>query len=252
VTYSLPAATDLVSGSVLVSCSPASGSFFTVGTTTVTCNATDNAGNAAVPTTFAVIVVYSPGPPTPPTPPAPPTPGPSDGGSGGDTTIPGTSLLIPVTGSDLIELDCLTIVNRHSVKITFINLCNYKATIGKMDAATLPGPLPGNVTFVMGLDVLVLDKNGPVKALPFATGVQLDFPAGTKDQFAVLYWLDEDGDGKGEWIEITQELPIAKLWQALRTSSNDEFHHVLPSFPNDKTYNVLTTDKTGIFVLVKK
>ena len=46
VTYSSPTATDLVDGAVTVSCSPASGWGFSLGSTTVTCNATDAAGNA--------------------------------------------------------------------------------------------------------------------------------------------------------------------------------------------------------------
>jgi len=46
VTYALPAATDTVS-SVAVTCTPASGSVFPLGTTTVTCTATDEAGNSA-------------------------------------------------------------------------------------------------------------------------------------------------------------------------------------------------------------
>lgn len=46
VTYALPAATDTVS-SVTVTCTPASGSVFPLGTTTVTCTATDEAGNSA-------------------------------------------------------------------------------------------------------------------------------------------------------------------------------------------------------------
>jgi hypothetical protein len=48
VSYTTPGATDLVDGSADVSCSPASGSFFALGTTTVTCSATDKAGNKAV------------------------------------------------------------------------------------------------------------------------------------------------------------------------------------------------------------
>jgi len=45
VTYADATATDLVDGTVTTSCSPASGTKFALGTTTVTCTATDNAGN---------------------------------------------------------------------------------------------------------------------------------------------------------------------------------------------------------------
>lgn len=45
VTFSTPTATDLVSGSVVVTCTPPSGSMFPVGTTTVNAVAQDNAGN---------------------------------------------------------------------------------------------------------------------------------------------------------------------------------------------------------------
>jgi hypothetical protein len=55
VTYTNPTATDLVDGSVPVKCTPPSGSTFPIGTTTVTCTATDKSGNTAS-TTFHVIV----------------------------------------------------------------------------------------------------------------------------------------------------------------------------------------------------
>lgn len=57
VTYSA-SASDLVDGSVPVSCLPVSGSTFSLGTTTVNCSATDNAGNTANGS-FNVTVVYS-------------------------------------------------------------------------------------------------------------------------------------------------------------------------------------------------
>jgi hypothetical protein len=50
VTYDAATATDLVDGSIPASCSPASGSQFALGTTTVTCSATDQAGNTATGT----------------------------------------------------------------------------------------------------------------------------------------------------------------------------------------------------------
>jgi putative cell wall-binding protein len=55
VTYTGPTATDVVDPSVPVICSPTSGSTFQVGTTTVTCTATDDSGNTATDT-FTVTV----------------------------------------------------------------------------------------------------------------------------------------------------------------------------------------------------
>lgn len=59
VTFDLPVATDDADPSPLVEASPASGSLFPVGTTTVTVTATDAAGNASHET-FTVTVVLSP------------------------------------------------------------------------------------------------------------------------------------------------------------------------------------------------
>ena len=58
VAYALPGASDLVDGSVAVSCTPPSGSTFVVGRTLVTCSATDVAGNRAT-SSFAVDVAYA-------------------------------------------------------------------------------------------------------------------------------------------------------------------------------------------------
>jgi hypothetical protein len=55
--YTNPVATDLVDVTDPVSCSPATGTQFAVGNTTVTCSAHDVAGNNASPTTFVVHVV---------------------------------------------------------------------------------------------------------------------------------------------------------------------------------------------------
>lgn len=56
VTYTKPEATDAADSSVAVVCTPASGSTFARGTTTVACTATDNAGNTAS-TSFTVTIV---------------------------------------------------------------------------------------------------------------------------------------------------------------------------------------------------
>ncbi|HEX6100675.1 MAG TPA: HYR domain-containing protein [Thermoanaerobaculia bacterium] len=60
VTYTA-SATDLVDGSVAVTCTPASGSTFAVGTTTVNCSASDTRGNSAAGS-FTVTVEEAPPP----------------------------------------------------------------------------------------------------------------------------------------------------------------------------------------------
>jgi len=60
VTYVAPVSTDAVDGSVAATCSPAFGSSFAVGDTTVTCSRTDTAGTPAVSTTFMVHVQMNP------------------------------------------------------------------------------------------------------------------------------------------------------------------------------------------------
>ncbi|MCC6756188.1 MAG: HYR domain-containing protein, partial [Solirubrobacterales bacterium] len=56
VTYTSPATTDAVDGPGTASCTPVSGSLFAIGSTEVTCTATDSRNNAATSTTFDVIV----------------------------------------------------------------------------------------------------------------------------------------------------------------------------------------------------
>jgi hypothetical protein len=58
VTYTSPTATDLVDGNVGVQCSPASGTTFALGTTTVSCTASDSQTNSDTKT-FKVNVIYA-------------------------------------------------------------------------------------------------------------------------------------------------------------------------------------------------
>jgi hypothetical protein len=66
VEFTVPDATDRVDPSPTVVCSPGSGDHFDVGTTPVTCTATDGSGRQASGS-FRVTVVYDPPPPPPPT-----------------------------------------------------------------------------------------------------------------------------------------------------------------------------------------
>lgn len=68
VSYTPPLVMDNIDATVAANCLPTSGSTFILGSTTITCNNTDTAGNAAIPTTFTVSVVDATNPSAPGTP----------------------------------------------------------------------------------------------------------------------------------------------------------------------------------------
>ncbi|MCI0551917.1 MAG: HYR domain-containing protein [Anaerolineae bacterium] len=222
-TYSSPSTYDAVDGFGTASCSPASGSFFPIGDTFVTCNAMDTHGNVAQPVSFIVHVEYQ-------------------------TRSSGN-----ITNGNLSNPDCLASMDVFGIKVTFHNLCNYKAFVNGVQENTLPAQLPNGYSFVRGLHVQVLFDQQIVKTLPIGTGIQLDFPipANAQDQFAVLLWDDEDGDGNGEWLDVTQLIKDVDLSKTLSTDSNDELYQIAPTKTFEAFYRVLTTEKTGTFVLVK-
>jgi len=244
VNYKNPATSDLVDGAGTASCSPASGSVFPIGNTQVTCTAVDAHGNSATPVTFGIHVINQVV--TPPT----PTPG----------TIPPSSqstsnFVIPITGGGVTDLDCNSILWIGGIKVTFLNLCDYQSTMTSVDTNHLPGRLPFGYTFVMGLNFDVLFNSQIVKDLPNGSGVEIDFPVTStpKDQLVALYWSDDDGDGKGEWLEISQELTQDKIPQALVNNTEDELYRIKDSTAQaNLLYQIITAEKTGTFILVRK
>jgi HYR domain len=97
-------ATDTVDSNPSVSCSPASGSTFPVGTTKVTCTATDASGNS---TSKSFNVTVTQGSTPPPPPPPPPVTGPTDvkqlnaqpvpGKPEAKVKLPGTNTFVPLS-----------------------------------------------------------------------------------------------------------------------------------------------------------
>ncbi len=91
VTYATPSATDNLDGTDAVSCSPASGSTFALGVTTVTCIATDRAGNSSH-SSFSVTVQDTTAPTVSMTVPS------------GGATVGGSSVTLTASASDNVTV----------------------------------------------------------------------------------------------------------------------------------------------------
>ena len=125
----------------------------------------------------------------------------------------------------MIDLDCNSTFWAFGIKLSFTSLCDYQTTLDNVDVNELPGALPDGYSFVMGLNLDILNEGKVIDKLPNGAGIQFDFPMleGPRDQFAVLAW------NGSEWIEVPSQ-----------GNSDQNF------------YQVVTTNQTGIFVLVKK
>lgn len=259
VTYSLPSALDNFDASPSVTCSPVSGSLFSVGKTTVSCNATDQAGNPALLTTFVVNVTYSTLPPTV-TPTATPastaTPmslatEPSSRQNARQkqpqSSTESPALIVPITGGELIDLNCSSVFWAFGIKLSFMNFCDQQTTIHRVDTNNLPVQLPSGATFVTGVDVTVLDKGQPITEFPNGSGIEIDFPLSNQsvDTLAVLYW------NGSAWTEVSKQIRPNEVSQMISSTAGDGLYQLAHS-SGDLFHAILTAHKTGLFVLVTK
>ena len=74
--------------------------------------------------------------------------------------------------------------------------------------------------------------------------VQLPIPDGAADQFAVLCW-----DGS-KWVEITQKTGEENVSKLVDADTANTLYWIESA--DDNFYRVLATERTGIFILVKK
>lgn len=158
-----------------------------------------------------------------------------------------------MTGEQLIDLDCNTVTWLFGVKFTFYNLCDQQARIESVGANDLPGSLPAEYSYVKGVRLDILTLGQLLQNLPDGAGVEMDIPFfnASGDAFTLLYWNDPDGDGKGDWVEVMKPLSRTQLTKALTAKSADELYKITTA-AGDMFYPGLTTDKTGVFVLVQK
>jgi hypothetical protein len=180
VTYTSPATQDLVDGVGVASCLPASGTTFALGTTLVTCSASDNAGNAANDTHFNVTVVDR----TPPTIDAVSDIGPVEAAGPLGTLVFYTS---PAT-HDAVDGDGTATCSPTSASIFAIAATTVTCTAH--DAA-------GNEAASRQFVVTVVDSTPPtIDAHPNIDNVEATGPAGATVNFTNPATHDAvDGDG---------------------------------------------------------
>jgi hypothetical protein len=152
-----------------------------------------------------------------------------------------------LTGGELINLDCNSVFWAFGIKLSFLNLCDQQTTVHSVDSSSLPAKLPVGFSFVRGLKLDVLTNGQSLQDLPDGSGVQVSFPLynQSKDQFAVLYW------NGSAWVEISNQLSMDKISETLNLNNGDGLYQLIHS-TTDVFYPILTTGKTGTFVLVKK
>lgn len=153
----------------------------------------------------------------------------------------------------MIELDCNSVFWAFGIKLTFFNLCDQQTSIHTVGETELPSKLPTGYSYVKGLKIEVFTNGQSLKELPAKSGIEMDFPINKqpRDQFAVLFWSDPDGDGTGKWLELSEQINANQITQALGTTTGEELYQLIQNAVNG-FYPTLTTEKTGIFVLVKK
>lgn len=132
------------------------------------------------------------------------------------------------------------------IRIAFLNLCDQQTTVHGVGPSDLPGELPAGASFVIGLDVHVLNNGEVIETLPSDTGIQMDFPVGATDGYAVLF----GSKAAGEWIELSAPLNADGVSEALGNGAGDGLYQ-LSDDDADLFFEVLTT-KMGTFVLIQK
>ena len=166
-------ATDLVDGDVAVICTPASGSTFELGTTTVTCTATDEAGNTASES-FTVTVVDT-------TAPALTLPA--------DMTIEaagpdGAAATFTATATDLVDGDVAVICTPASGSTFSLGTTTVNCTATDEAGNTASG----------SFTVTVVDTTAPVLTLPADMTIEAAGPDGATATFTATATDLVDGD----------------------------------------------------------
>jgi HYR domain len=176
VTYGDATATDIVDGSLTPTCSPASGSTFPVGTTTVTCSATDSHGNTGSASFTVTVSLNDTFPPV--------------------VTVPGDfSVETESTGGTTVTFSA-SAMDDHDGPLTptctpasgsTFPVGTTNVTCTATDSSNNTGSASFNVT------VVLVDHTAPVVTVPAGVTVSTSNPAGTGVTFSASATDNIDG-----------------------------------------------------------
>lgn len=176
ISYTAPTATDAVSGSINGTCSPASGSHFPVGTTTVTCTATDSSSNQGQ-TSFSVVITLIDG--------QPPT-----------LTVPGDQIreatgaggaVVTYTATAVDNADPSPTVNCDHASGSTFPITTTAVSCVATDAS-------GNSSAPQTFDVTVRDTTDPTLSLPANQLLEASGPAGATFSYSATATDVVDGN----------------------------------------------------------
>ena len=111
-----------------------------------------------------------------------------------------------------------------NVRASFVNLCDFEASIEFVQTPGLPGKLPKGTSFVNGLNTLVFQDAAIVDPLPAEARITIDFLIPKEElnaSFGILFW-----DGK-QRVEV-------------------------PSHKTSDGFISATLDHSGTLILIKK
>jgi hypothetical protein len=133
-----------------------------------------------------------------------------------------------VTGGNLFTIGCndpaIYFFSQVNVRVSFVKLCDFEASIEFIQASGFPGKLPKGASFINGLNTRVFQNGQSVDPLPAGAQITIEFLI-PKDELnfslAILFW-----DGS-QWVEV-------------------------PSHKTADGFLSATLDHGGMFILIKK
>ena len=199
VSYTSPATSDNVDAPGVATCLPASGTVFAIGTTLVTCNASDTAGNPAISTTFNVTIEDDEDPVV--TVPS----NIQQSASSTHTTDGGTA----VTFADATATDNVGVTSGPTCDATSGSLFALGITTVTCTATDAAGKIGSN-TF----NVNIVDDEDPVVTVP--TKVRIGIPSG--DSNGIVTYSVTATDNVGVTSGPTCDAPSGSLFTAGNTT----------------------------------